>query len=95
MNNRCFIKRGMSLVIDDHSALARSNDMKKIIILFLILASDVSFAGNQVGTIQKLFVSGRDYAAPTQNPTHITITGNYIAKSDCVISGYWAVNTDT
>jgi hypothetical protein len=69
--------------------------MKIILISFLILASGFSFAGNQVGTIQKLFVSGRDYAAPNQNPTHVSITGRYNVKPDCAISGYWAVNTDT
>ena len=69
--------------------------MKIILISFLILASGFSFAGHQVGTIQKLFVSGRDYATPNQNPTHVSITGRYNVKPDCAISGYWAVNTDT
>lgn len=69
--------------------------MQKIIILFLFLSSGFSFAGNQVGTIQKLFVSGRDYAPPNQNPTHVTISGDYNIKPDCATSGYWAVNTDT
>lgn len=69
--------------------------MKKIIISFLLLASSFSFAGNQAGTIQKLFVSGIDYAAPNQNPTHVIITGSYNVKPDCATSGYWAVNTDT
>ena len=69
--------------------------MKTIIISFLLLASSFSFAGNQLGTIQKLFVSGRDYAAQNQNPTHVNITGSYNVKPDCATSGYWAVNTDT
>jgi hypothetical protein len=69
--------------------------MKIILISFLILASGLSFAGHQVGTIQKLFVSGGDYAAPYQNPTHVSITGRYNAKPNCAVSGYWAVNTDT
>lgn len=75
--------------------LFRNIDMKKIIILFLFLASGYSFAGNQVGTIKKLFVSGIDYAAPNQNPTHIVANGSYNARPDCATSGYWAVNTDT
>ena len=69
--------------------------MKTIIIFFLLLVSSISFAGNQSGSVQKLFVSGRDYAAPNQNPTHLNITGNYIAKPACATSGYWAVDTDT
>lgn len=67
----------------------------KLIILVLLLASSYSYAGNQTGTIQKLFVSGRDYPAPNQNPTHVIITGTYNAKPGCATSGYWAVDTDT
>ncbi len=67
----------------------------KLMIFFLLFASSVSYAGNQVGTIQKLFISGRDYPAPNQNPTHVFVTGNYNAKPDCASSGYWALNSDT
>ena len=69
--------------------------MKKIIIFFLLLASGSALAGNQTGTVQKLFVSGRDYAAPNQNPTHVHISGDYNIKPECATSGYWAVDTDT
>jgi len=67
----------------------------KLIIFFLLFTSGFSYAGDQTGTIQKLFVSGRDYPAPNQNPTHVYIKGSYNAKPDCATSGYWAVNTET
>lgn len=69
--------------------------MKTILIFFLLLVSGFSIAGSQTGEVQKLFVSGRDYAAPNQNPTHLYIAGNYNAKPACATSGYWAVDTDT
>ncbi len=71
-----------------------NNDMK-LIIFFLLFTSSLSYAGNQAGTIQKLFISGRDYPAPNQNPTHVNISGSYNAKPDCATSGYWALNSDT
>ncbi|MBT8133355.1 MAG: hypothetical protein KJO03_02535 [Gammaproteobacteria bacterium] len=67
----------------------------KILIFFLLIVSTVSYAGSQVGTIEKLYISGRDYPAPNQNPTHVYIAGRYDAKPDCAVSGYWALNSET
>lgn len=67
----------------------------KTIIFFLLFASSASYAGNQAGTIEKLFISGRDYPAPNQNPTHVFVSGSYNAKPTCATSGYWALNSDT
>ena len=62
---------------------------------FLLFASSASYAGSQAGTIEKLFVSGRDYAAPNQNPTHVFVAGSYNVKPACATSGYWALNSET
>jgi len=69
--------------------------MKKLSCLLILLASSNAIAGSQHGSVQKLFVSGRDYAPPFQNPSHVSIDGDYKEKPACATSGYWAVNTET
>lgn len=69
--------------------------MNKLTILFLFLASGFALAGNQAGEIRQLAVSGRDYAPPYQNPTHVSMAGVYNDKPSCATSGYWAIDTET
>jgi hypothetical protein len=69
--------------------------MEKLIPGFFLLICGYAFAGIQAGTIEKLFVSGRDYAPPYQNPTHVSMDGIYNEKPACATSGYWAINTET
>ncbi|MGB5398517.1 MAG: hypothetical protein WBN96_15320 [Gammaproteobacteria bacterium] len=69
--------------------------MKPLLIIFLLVTSSHAFAGDQSGVVQKLFVSGRDYAPPFQNPSHVSMDGNYNDRPACATSGYWAINTET
>ena len=69
--------------------------MKTLMIIFLLLVNACAFAGSQHGNVQKLYVSGRDYAPPYQNPSHVSMDGTYNEKPACASSGYWAIDTET